>query len=80
MGRQDLLGWMVDGGGQAASRHLVAASLVEEYTALLAERAEKLRVGDPAADDDVAYGPLIDEAARDRVHAIVTTVSPWVRN
>ena len=55
----------------ASSRHLVAASLVDEYTALLAERAEKLRVGNPAEDDDVAYGPLIDEAARDRVHAIV---------
>ena len=56
----------------ASSRHLVAASLVEEYTALLAERAEKLRVGNPAEDDDVAYGPLIDVAARDRVHAIVS--------
>ena len=55
----------------AASRHLVAAPIIEEYTALLAERADKLRVGDPTADDDVAYGPLIDEAARDRVHAIV---------
>ncbi|HET9561351.1 MAG TPA: aldehyde dehydrogenase family protein [Propionibacteriaceae bacterium] len=54
----------------AASRHLVASTLVEEYTVLLAERAEKLRVGNPA-EDDVAYGPLIDEAARDRVHAIV---------
>jgi benzaldehyde dehydrogenase (NAD) len=56
----------------ASSRHLVAASLVEQYTALLAERAEKLRVGNPAEDDDVAYGPLIDVAARDRVHAIVS--------
>jgi benzaldehyde dehydrogenase (NAD) len=55
----------------AASRHLVAASLVEQYTALLVERAEKLRVGNPAEDNAVAYGPLIDEAARDRVHAIV---------
>jgi benzaldehyde dehydrogenase (NAD) len=54
----------------ASSRHLVAASLVDEYTGLLAERAEKLRIGDPAADD-VAYGPLIDEAARDKIHAIV---------
>ena len=38
----------------ASSRHLVAASLIEQYTALLAERAEKLRVGNPAEDDDVA--------------------------
>jgi benzaldehyde dehydrogenase (NAD) len=55
----------------ATSRHLVAAPLVEQYTALLAERAEQLRVGNPAEDDDVAYGPLIDEAARDKVHAMV---------
>ena len=55
----------------AASRHIVAASLVEQYAALLAERAEKLRIGNPAEDDDIAYGPLIDEVARDRVHAIV---------
>jgi benzaldehyde dehydrogenase (NAD) len=31
----------------ASSRHLVAAPLVEQYTELLAERAEKLRVGNP---------------------------------
>jgi benzaldehyde dehydrogenase (NAD) len=55
----------------ASSRHLVAAPLVEQYTALLAERAGKLRVGNPADDDDLAYGPLIDEVARDKVHAIV---------
>jgi benzaldehyde dehydrogenase (NAD) len=54
----------------AVSRHIVAAPLVEEYTTLLAERAEKLEVGDPA-HGDVAYGPLIDGAARDKVHAIV---------
>ena len=54
----------------ATSRHLVAAPLVEKYTEQLAERAEMLRVGNPA-DDEVAYGPLIDEAARDKVHTIV---------
>jgi benzaldehyde dehydrogenase (NAD) len=54
----------------AASRHLVAAPLVEDYTALLAERAGQLPVGNPL-DADVAYGPLIDAAARDRVHRIV---------
>jgi hypothetical protein len=36
----------------AASRHLVAAPIIEEYTALLAERADKLRVGDPASRTD----------------------------
>jgi benzaldehyde dehydrogenase (NAD) len=54
----------------ASSRHLVAADIAEEYTALLAERAAQLQVGDPA-HGDVAYGPLIDQAARDRVHALV---------
>jgi benzaldehyde dehydrogenase (NAD) len=54
----------------ASSRHLVAAPLLEDYTALLAERAESLQVGDPAVGE-VAYGPMIDEAARDRVHAVV---------
>jgi benzaldehyde dehydrogenase (NAD) len=54
----------------ASSRHLVAASLVEQYTTLLAHRTEQLRIGNPA-DGDVAYGPLIDEAARDRVDGIV---------
>jgi benzaldehyde dehydrogenase (NAD) len=54
----------------AASRHLVAAPLLEDYAALLAERAEQLLVGDPA-EADVAYGPLIDEAARDKVHTLV---------
>jgi len=54
----------------AASRHLVAASLAEEFTELLRQRAEQLRVGNPA-EEDVAYGPLIDQAARDRVHAVV---------
>src|SRR5215211_1249422 len=54
----------------ASSRHLVAASLVEDYTALLAERASQLTIGNPA-DSDVAYGPLIDRPSRDRVHAVV---------
>ena len=54
----------------AASRHLVAAPLVGDYTALLAERAGRLAVGNPL-DADVAYGPLIDATARDRVHRIV---------
>jgi benzaldehyde dehydrogenase (NAD) len=36
----------------------------------LAERASRLPVGDPL-EADVAYGPLIDTTARDRVHGIV---------
>jgi benzaldehyde dehydrogenase (NAD) len=54
----------------AASRHLVAASVAEEFTERLRQHAEQLRVGNPA-EEDVAYGPLIDQAARDRVHAVV---------
>jgi benzaldehyde dehydrogenase (NAD) len=54
----------------AASRHLVAAPLVREYTALLAKRAGRLAVGNPL-DADIAYGPLIDATARDRVHRVV---------
>jgi benzaldehyde dehydrogenase (NAD) len=54
----------------ASSRHLVAASVVEEYTRLLTKRAAELKIVNPATGD-VAYGPLIDEPARDRVHAVV---------
>ncbi|MCO7191463.1 aldehyde dehydrogenase family protein [Pseudonocardia sp. McavD-2-B] len=55
----------------ASSRHLVASGIAADYAALLAERAEKLPVGDPASDA-VAIGPLIDAGQRDRVHEIVT--------
>ena len=54
----------------ASSRHLVAASVVEEYTRLLTKRAAELKIVNPATGD-VAYRPLIDEPARDRVHAVV---------
>jgi len=52
-------------------RHLVQASIADDYTAKLAEHAEHLPVGNPATDQ-VALGPIIDEKQRDRVHAIVT--------
>ncbi|MEU4341540.1 benzaldehyde dehydrogenase [Nocardia sp. NPDC023852] len=55
----------------AASRHLVHASVSDEYVARLAARAEKLIVGDPAAGP-VHLGPLIDATQRDTVHRIVT--------
>ena len=54
----------------ASSRHLVAAPLAADYSALLAERASALTVGNPI-EADVAYGPMIDTGARDRVHRIV---------
>src|SRR5690606_11630806 len=53
-----------------AGRHLVHASLAEEYTRLLAEKADRLTVGDPR-DPANALGPLIDEAQRDRVQSLV---------
>ncbi|MBZ6105119.1 benzaldehyde dehydrogenase [Streptomyces olivaceus] len=52
-------------------RHLVHESLVDEYTAALAAKADALRVGDPARED-VALGPLIDRGQLERVHGIVT--------
>jgi benzaldehyde dehydrogenase (NAD) len=55
----------------ATSRHLVHRDIAEEYTAILAEKAGKLPVGDPYREE-VALGPLIDEVQRDRVHALVT--------
>ncbi len=53
-----------------AGRHLVHASIAEEYARLLAEKAERLTVGDPR-DPQNALGPLIDDAQRDRVQSIV---------
>ncbi len=54
-----------------AERHLVASSIAEQYTSLLAKHAEALPVGDPATGQ-VALGPIIDSAQRDKVHSIVT--------
>jgi benzaldehyde dehydrogenase (NAD) len=52
-------------------RHLVHSSLYETYVAKLAEKAEHLPVGDPATGQ-VALGPIIDAAQRDKIHALVT--------
>ena len=54
----------------AVSRHLVHESLVEEYTAALVERAQRLPVGNPATDE-VALGPIINEKQITRVQRIV---------
>ncbi len=54
----------------AVSRHLVHESIVEEYTAALAERAARLPVGNPATDD-VALGPIINERQAGRVRRII---------
>ncbi|MGZ4339937.1 MAG: benzaldehyde dehydrogenase [Gaiellaceae bacterium] len=54
----------------AVSRHLVHESIVEEYTAALVERAERLPVGNPATEE-VALGPIINEKQVERVQRIV---------
>jgi benzaldehyde dehydrogenase (NAD) len=54
----------------AASRHLVHESIVDEYTAALVERAERLPVGNPATDE-VALGPIINEKQLERLDGIV---------
>lgn len=53
-----------------AGRHLVHADVAEAYATALAEHAEHLPVGDPATGQ-VALGPIIDEAQRDKIHALV---------
>lgn len=53
-----------------AGRHLVHASLYDEYVERLAARAEALAVGDPYRER-VHLGPLIDRAQLERVHALV---------
>jgi benzaldehyde dehydrogenase (NAD) len=53
-------------------RHLVAASLYDDFVDLLAAKAEKLPVGDPASGQ-VALGPVIDAKQRDKIHGLVTS-------
>ncbi|GAB2966865.1 benzaldehyde dehydrogenase [Amycolatopsis acidiphila] len=52
-------------------RHLVHASLYDEYVERLADKADHLPVGDPAAGQ-VALGPIIDASQRDKIHSLVT--------
>ncbi|MBZ5740701.1 aldehyde dehydrogenase family protein [Nocardioides mangrovi] len=53
-----------------SGRHIVHASLYEEYVAALAEKAQHLPVGDPKSGT-VALGPIIDEKQLKRVDGIV---------
>ncbi len=53
-------------------RHLVQERLYDEFVGLLADKAAKLTVGDPAAGQ-VELGPLIDAGQRDKVHQLVTS-------
>ncbi|GAA3274677.1 benzaldehyde dehydrogenase [Streptomyces lavendulae] len=54
----------------AAGRHIVHASIAEEYVRRLVEEARRLTVGDPWADR-VDLGPVIDGRQLRRVHGIV---------
>ncbi|QSR35326.1 benzaldehyde dehydrogenase [Marinobacterium iners] len=53
-----------------AGRHFVHESVADEYIQKLAERARKLRIGDPYRQE-VEIGPLINEAQYRRVDGIV---------
>jgi benzaldehyde dehydrogenase (NAD) len=52
-------------------RHLVHESIAGDYLNLLAAKADRLPVGDPASED-VALGPIIDARRRDKIHSLVT--------
>ncbi|MER5520719.1 benzaldehyde dehydrogenase [Streptomyces sp. NPDC002763] len=55
----------------ASSRHLVHASIADQYADLLAQHANAAPVGDPATGQ-VALGPMIDDRQLQAAHAIVT--------
>jgi benzaldehyde dehydrogenase (NAD) len=54
----------------AAGRHLVHSRLADAYTASLAEKAKRLRTGDPFRED-VQLGPIVNEKQLARVADIV---------
>jgi len=54
----------------AVSRVLVDETIAEEYVSALAERAGRLRAGNPATEE-VALGPIINEKQMQRVERIV---------
>ncbi len=54
-----------------AGRHLVHESILDEYIDALTRRASSLRYGDPAVDDEVGLGPIINERQIRRIQVIV---------
>lgn len=52
-------------------RHFVHDGLYDEFIDRLADKADKLPVGDPHTEQ-VALGPVIDAGQRDKIHALVT--------
>jgi len=55
----------------AANRFLVHADVAEEFTERLARRMGALAIG-RGVEDDTEVGPLIDQAARDKVTSLVS--------
>ncbi|WP_029137817.1 NAD-dependent succinate-semialdehyde dehydrogenase [Nakamurella lactea] len=55
----------------AANRFIVHESVAEEFAARLSERMGAMKVG-PGIDDGVQVGPLIDQAAIDKVTELVS--------
>lgn len=55
-----------------AGRHIVHEAVADDYVAKLAEKAGHLPVGDPNKGE-VALGPIIDAAQRDKIHGLVTS-------
>jgi len=63
----------------SAGRHIVDSSIADAYVAALAEHADHLPVGNPDTEQ-VALGPLIDEAQLNKVHSLVmSTVDAGAR-
>jgi len=54
----------------ATGRHIVHRSVADEYTDLLAQKARRLRTGDPYRED-VELGPIVNERQLQRVDDIV---------
>ncbi len=54
----------------ATGRHLVHERIADDYVERLAAKADQLPVGDPVSGD-VALGPVIDAAQRDRIDGMV---------
>jgi acyl-CoA reductase-like NAD-dependent aldehyde dehydrogenase len=54
----------------ATSRVIVHRDIKKQFTEALVERAEKIRIGD-GLDESVEMGPLVNAAAREKVHRYV---------
>jgi len=54
----------------AGTRLLVEASIYDEFTAALVERARSLKIGDPR-EPGVVVGPLVSAAQRERVERLI---------